>query len=70
MPERRDSISGGERLLEARRLGTSCGPRKVSPVVFPPGRARLATSPSPTGSPITGTTRGGRLPDGTTSYRV
>jgi IstB-like ATP binding protein len=39
----------------ASRFGTSCGPRKVCPVMLP---ARPATSPSPTGSPITGTTIG------------
>jgi hypothetical protein len=30
----------------------------VRPVILPPGRGRLATRPSPTGSPITGTTMG------------
>ncbi len=49
---------GSASLSRARRLGTSSGPRKVNPVMFPPGRDRLATSPSPTGSPITGTTIG------------
>ena len=34
------------------------GPGKVVPVIFPPGRARLATSPSRTGSPIAVTTIG------------
>jgi hypothetical protein len=33
-----------------RRFATSSGPRKVVPVTFPPGRARLATSSSATGS--------------------
>ena len=32
---------------------TSCGPIVASPVMLPPGRARLATKPSATGSPET-----------------
>ena len=39
-------------------LGVSSGASDVKPVMLPPGRARLATSPSPTGSDITGTTIG------------
>src|SRR6201984_2384762 len=34
------------------RLAPTSGPRMVLPVIFPPGRARLGTSPTPTGSPI------------------
>ena len=49
---------GNVSLSRTNRLGSSSGPRKVSPVMFPHGRARLATSSSPTGSPMTGTTRG------------
>jgi hypothetical protein len=49
---------GSASLSSSTRLGTSSGPRKVNPVIFPPGRARLATSPSPTGSPMTGVTMG------------
>ena len=40
------------------RFGTNAGPRKVDPVIFPPGCARLATTPSPTGSPIAGAMTG------------
>ena len=49
---------GSASLSKPKRLGTSCGLRRVSPVIFPPGRARLATSPSATGSPIFRTTIG------------
>jgi transposase len=31
---------GKDRRYNRRFLGTSCGPRKVNPVMFPPGRAR------------------------------
>src|SRR4029453_1067447 len=49
----------GNGLLEQpRSLATNFGPRKVDPVTFPPGRARLATSPSFTGSCIVITTMG------------
>src|SRR5262249_53036823 len=34
------------------RLAPTSGPRMVLPVIFPPGRARLGTSPARTGSPI------------------
>jgi hypothetical protein len=34
------------------RFPPSSGAMKVNPVMFPPGRARLATSPLPTGSAI------------------
>jgi len=34
------------------RLAPTSGPRIVLPVIFPPGRARLGTSPARTGSPI------------------
>src|SRR5256885_2083821 len=34
------------------RLAPRSGPRMVLPVIFPPGRARLGTSPARTGSPI------------------
>src|SRR5262249_20191955 len=50
--------SGSPSLSRAKRLGTSSGPRKVVPVMFPPGRAMLATSPSCTGSPMAVTTIG------------
>ena len=41
-----------------RRLETSSGPRKVVPVTFPPGRARLVTSSSATGSAMATATIG------------
>src|SRR5215813_2229932 len=34
------------------RLAPTSGPRTLLPVIFPPGRARLGTSPARTGSPI------------------
>src|SRR5262252_6931502 len=40
------------------RLGVSSGARKVTPVIFPPGRANVATSPSAMGSAIMATTMG------------
>jgi hypothetical protein len=40
------------------RLGTRAGPRKLDPVIFLSGCARLATTPSLTGSPIPGAMTG------------
>jgi hypothetical protein len=37
-------------LSSSRRLATNPVASVVNPVMFPPGRARLATSPLPTGS--------------------
>jgi hypothetical protein len=37
-------------LSSSSRLGHSSGANKDIPVMFPPGRARLATSPTPIGS--------------------
>jgi len=39
-------------------LGPSSGPRKVLPVMFPSGRARLVTNPSANGSAMAPTTIG------------
>src|ERR1700730_18127914 len=39
-------------LRSCKRLPATSGPRMVFPVILPPGRARLDTSPAPTGSPI------------------
>ena len=49
---------GTTSLSNCSRLATSSGPRKVVPVTFPPGRARLATSSSSTGSAMAITTMG------------
>src|SRR5262249_37487775 len=38
-------------LSSSSRLETSLFTRKLTPVIFPPGRLRLGTSPSSTGSP-------------------
>ncbi len=37
-------------LSSSRRLATNPAASVVNPVMFPPGRARLATRPAPTGS--------------------
>ena len=37
----------------ANRFPASSGVRSVMPVTLPPGRAKLCTSPTPTGSPLT-----------------
>ena len=44
--------AGTPSLRSCNRLLATSGPRMVFPVMFPPGRARLVTSPAPTGSPI------------------
>src|SRR5262249_51251393 len=36
--------------LDTSRFAINSSPKKLTPVRFPPGRARLATTPSPTGS--------------------
>src|SRR5204862_7972770 len=43
--------SGTSSEISWRRLGLSSTAKKVTPVRLPPGRARLATRPSATGSP-------------------
>lgn len=40
------------------RFPSSSGPVKVNPVAFPSGRAKLATSPALTGSPMLAKTMG------------
>src|SRR5215831_12021658 len=40
-------------LRNSSRFPASSDVNLVSPVTLPPGRAKLATSPSPTGSPLT-----------------
>src|SRR6516165_9429771 len=42
----------------SRRFPSSSGPRMVKPVTFPPGRAKLATSPDSTGLPLDAKTIG------------
>jgi hypothetical protein len=37
-------------LTSCKRFAAMSGEKRVSPVMFPPGRARLATKPSLTGS--------------------
>ena len=45
-------VPGATSLSSSSRLPVSSASRPLSPVVRPPGRARLATRPLPTGSPI------------------
>src|SRR5437763_5013997 len=45
------AVLGNASLSNARRLVASSGATEVTPVIFAPGRARLATSPSGTASP-------------------
>src|SRR5262249_43512230 len=53
IPEKGYARDGWNSLLEnLSRLAPTSGPRMVLPVIFPPGRARLGTSPARTGSPI------------------
>ena len=49
---------GTTSLRSSKRLPTRSGCIEVSPVTFPPGRARLATNPAPTGSMAVGMTIG------------
>ena len=51
-----DAIQDSERLLkQLQPLRTKLSSNSVNPVTFPPGRARLATRPAPTGSTLTNT---------------
>jgi hypothetical protein len=50
-------------LEQLSRLPTSSGPtRELTPVTFPPGRARLVTNPKATGSPAAMKTMGKQRP--------
>ena len=51
-------ILGMVSLRISRRLPLSSGESRVSPVMFPPGRASVLTSPAPRGSPLTAMTIG------------
>src|SRR2546426_494570 len=57
MAATRESV-GTASLRTSSRLPLTAGAREDSPVMCPPGRARLATRPSPTGSPLTAMTMG------------
>src|SRR5205085_3723781 len=52
------STPGTACLSSSRRLPTSSAPKLDNPVTLPPGRARLVTSPLPTGSPAPAKTMG------------
>ena len=41
---------GESSLRSSSHLALNSGPKLVKPVIFPPGRARLATKPDPIGS--------------------
>src|SRR5262245_49186943 len=56
-PATRESV-GTTSLNNCRRLAVSSGARNANPVTFPPGRARLDTSPSATASPRAKATMG------------
>jgi hypothetical protein len=51
-------IFGSISLINCRRFPSRSGASEVSPVALPPGRARLAASPVPIGSPTATITRG------------